>query len=121
MCADGTDMFGIGTQDKSFSALKTGGVGGAKSLFWQQMISNVFGIPLTDMSLSGGAALGAAILGGVAGGVWKDVVSATDEVIKKGATVIPLPDSHELYKKYHELYKKLYSSLKENYKELSAI
>lgn len=93
--------------------------GGAKSPLWRQMISDVYGIPLTDMSKGGGASLGAAILGGVAGGAYADVQSACARVIKGGKVTVPDNERHKTYAKFCSLYRDLYASLADDYKKLS--
>ncbi len=95
--------------------------GGAKSPIWRQMIADIYSVPLSDMSKGGGASLGAAILGGVAGGVWDNVQTACKEVIKSADITLPDEENHKLYKKYYELYKKLYPSLRNNYTDLANI
>ncbi|MBE6558729.1 MAG: xylulokinase [Ruminococcaceae bacterium] len=95
--------------------------GGAKSPLWRQMISDVYGISLTDMSKGGGASLGAAILGGVAGGAYPDVPSACARVIKGGSVTTPDKDRHEAYAKFFSLYRDLYASLADDYKKLSVL
>ena len=92
--------------------------GGAKSPLWRQMISDVYGIPLTDMSKGGGASLGAAILGGVAGGAYPDVQTACTRVIKGGNITAPDKDRHEAYAKFFSLYRDLYASLADDYGKL---
>lgn len=95
--------------------------GGAKSPFWRQMIADVYGIPLTDMSRGGGASLGAAILGGVAGGAYRDVPSACAAVIKGGAVSTPDASHHFAYAAYLTQYRSLYSTLAPQFKTLSVL
>ena len=95
--------------------------GGAKSPMWRQMIADVYGIPLTDMSQGGGASLGAAILGGVAGGAYPDVQTACARVIKGSTVTFPHAQRHNAYVPYMALYRDLYTSLADNYKKLSVL
>ena len=95
--------------------------GGAKSPLWRQMIADVYGIPLTDMSKGGGASLGAAILGGVAGGAYPDVQTACARVIKGSKVTSPDAQRHNAYAPYVALYRDLYISLADNYKKLSVL
>ncbi len=95
--------------------------GGAKSRMWRDMIADVFGTETTDMSHGGGAALGAALLGGAAGGAYADLFQACGQAVKCGAVSKPDQNRHERYHSYAKLYKKLYQSLKEDFKMLSKL
>lgn len=95
--------------------------GGAKSPLWRQMIADVYGIPLTDMAKSGGASLGAAILGGVAGGAYTDVRSACERAVHGGGVTLPDADRHTSYEKVYGLYRRLYTSLAADFKALAQL
>lgn len=95
--------------------------GGAKSPLWRQMIADVYGIPLTDMAKSGGASLGAAILGGVAGGAYTDVRSACERAVHGGGVTLPDADRHTSYEKVYGLYRRLYTSLAADFKTLAQL
>lgn len=69
-------------------AIRLGG-GGARSPFWRQMQADVYGAPVTLPNTEEGPALGAAIMGGVAAGVWPSVHAACDELIHDTLTVEP--------------------------------
>ncbi len=56
--------------------------GGARSDYWMQMLSDIFGIPTVRLRVDEGPAFGSAILAGVGIGVWRDVVSACEEVVR---------------------------------------
>ena len=45
--------------------------GGARSELWLQIVASVLELPLERVAVEEGAAYGAALLGGVAGGVWR--------------------------------------------------
>ena len=47
--------------------------GGARSDLWLAIVASVLELPLERVAVDEGAAFGAAILGGVAAGVWPDV------------------------------------------------
>lgn len=95
--------------------------GGAKSPVWRQMIADVYNIPLTDMHKNAGACLGAAILGGVAGGGYADVASACNTAVRHGATTYPDAERHRMYMNYANLYSKLYQSLKDDFATLTSL
>jgi len=95
--------------------------GGGKSMFWQQMLCDVYGIPIKTMQSNEGAALGAAILGGCAAGVYGSVAEGCDRVIKAKEPALPNKERTLEYRKIYEIYSLLYPALKESFKQLSEI
>ena len=93
--------------------------GGAKSVFWRKMLADVYGIPVKVMQSSEGAALGAAILGGVAGGVYQSVEEGCDRVVKAGDVTEFDAARHGEYMKYYQIYHSLYPSLKGAFSEFA--
>ena len=63
--------------------------GGARNAFWRQMQCDVFNTHLVKMAIDEGAAFGAALLGGVAGGLWPDVPAACAATVHTQAPVGP--------------------------------
>ncbi|WP_029542776.1 xylulokinase [Selenomonas sp. AB3002] len=94
--------------------------GGSKSALWRQMLANMYGCPVKVGAEAGGAALGAAILGGVAAGVFEDVPSACRRFVGTTSVCQPKADANAFYAKEHEVYKKLYKSLEPCYAELAS-
>ncbi len=93
--------------------------GGAKSPLWRQMIADVYGIPLTDASAGGGAALGAAILGAVAGGAYPDVPVACAHMVRNGEVTVPSVENHTAHAQYVAAYRALYRSLSSDFAALA--
>ena len=93
---------------------KTGRIsgGGARSALWTQIIASVLQIPLEPVAVDEGAAFGAAILGGVAAGVWPDVPTAVQATVKPRAQIEPVPDWIEPYQEQRERFRALYPALK---------
>ena len=58
------------------------------------------------------SALGAAILAGVAIGVYDSYEQAIKATVKIKATYQPRPEIHQIYKRQHEIYKQLVEALK---------
>ena len=52
--------------------------GGGRGMLWLEIVASVLGIPLELTRADEGAAYGAALLGGVAAGVWGDAREAVD-------------------------------------------
>lgn len=93
--------------------------GGSKSSIWIGMLSGVFNLPVKTSNCSDGAALGAAILAGVAVGIYESIDSACESIVKYSS---PLKeDNPEEYDKFYAIYKKLYTSLKNDFCDLSDI
>jgi len=85
--------------------------GGARSRLWLRIVASVLGVPLELTESEEGSALGAALLGGVAGGVFADVDDAVDRCVRVTSTVEPDPAWHEAYRSAHERYRALYPAL----------
>ncbi|MHC1695908.1 MAG: xylulokinase [Eubacteriales bacterium] len=108
---------GMGVRPSSVTA--TGG--GAKSALWRTIMSDVFGLDVSVAPSTEGAALGAAILGGVAGGVYKSVADGCAAAIHegKGGTISPDESRAAKYAGMYGVYAKLYPALRDCYKLLS--
>ncbi len=94
--------------------------GGAKSVLWRRIITDVFDVGTVLLERRTGAPYGDAILAGVATGIFKDF-----SVAKQWATTIdPMePDSqaHADYMERFALFKQVYQDLKEDFVELARI
>jgi len=95
--------------------------GGGQSELWRQMQADIFKTDITTINSKEGGALGVAILAGVASGIYPDVVSACDNIIKVTKTQHVNESNSQKYKKSYELYKKLYVSLKDDFKQIKGI
>jgi xylulokinase len=95
--------------------------GGSRSAFWRQMQSDVFRLPLMAMAIDEGAAFGAALLGGVAGGVWADVPAACAALVRTKSPVEPSREAVSIYRKYYPVYRGLYRSLKRHFDRVARI
>ena len=95
--------------------------GGGKSAFWQKVICDTYNMPIITLKNDESASLGAAILGGVAGGVYKTVAEGCEKTVSVKNQITPDSANHNEYMKYFGIYKKLYPALKNEYKALSNI
>ena len=95
--------------------------GGAKSPFWRQMMADVFHTPVKTVHNTEGPALGAAILAGVAAGLYKDVPTACAELIHEGEPLAPIAENEKAYEAYYEMFRKLYPALKDSYAQLAKL
>jgi xylulokinase len=87
--------------------------GGARSDLWLRIVASVLGIPLERTAVEEGAAYGAALLGGVAGGVFEDVHDAVARCVRVTGTVEPEPAWREAYDEGYERFRLLYPALHE--------
>jgi xylulokinase len=95
--------------------------GGAKSAFWQQMLTDLYGMPIHVGESSEGAALGAAILAGCAAGVYPSVEDGCRSAVRSKLVFDPNEQNHDVYMQYYALYNRLYPSLKEHFADLQGI
>lgn len=93
--------------------------GGAKSSLWRQMMADLYESPVYTLGSDEGPALGAAILAGVASGVFDSVQSACEHMVKTAGET--LPNNTESYKPYYEVYTQLYEALKPCFHKISSL
>ncbi len=95
---------------KPVSARVSGGA--ARSELWLRIVASVLGVPLERLEVEEGAAFGAALLAGVAGGTFASVAEATEATVRVRATVEPEPDWARVYAEGYERYRALYPALR---------
>ena len=86
--------------------------GGARSRLWLTILASVLELPLERLAVEEGAAHGAALLGGVAGGVWPDVDTAVAAAVRPRETIGPVAEWVEPYRRARERYRALYPALR---------
>ena len=86
--------------------------GGARSRLWLRIVASVLGVPLELTESEEGSAFGAALLGGVAAGVFADVHDAVERCVRVRDTVEPNPGWRETYAGLQDRYRALYPALK---------
>jgi xylulokinase len=88
--------------------------GGARSDLWAKITASVLELPLQRVAVDEGAAFGAAILGGVAAGVWPSVQDAVAATVRpRGERIEPDPQWVEIYREQRPKFRKLYPALKD--------
>ena len=85
--------------------------GGARSGLWLQIVASALELPLERVAVEEGAAYGAALLGGVAAGVWNDVDAAVAATVRTGARIEPVEAWIEPYREARERFRALYPAL----------
>lgn len=96
--------------------------GGARSPFWRQMLADVLGCTIQTSPLAlEGPALGAAILAGVCAGVYDDVASAADAIVRPGQSCAADKAACARYEPFYRLYTGLYPALKGSFSALAQL
>jgi xylulokinase len=95
--------------------------GGGKSPFWRQMLSDVYGREISVPESDEGAALGVAILAGVAAGIYETVEAGCRAAVRMKSKVQPCEHSHAEYMRYYKIYGELYPAIKENLRKLAEL
>lgn len=86
--------------------------GGAKSSLWRQIIADVLGVELATTNAQEGPAFGAALLAGVATGIYPSVQQACEATVQVVAQTPPRPEIEHIYARAYETYQALYPALK---------
>lgn len=95
--------------------------GGGKSPFWHRMLTDLYGIPVHTMQSAEGAALGVAILAGVAAGVYPSVEEGCARATRKNEPLLPDREAHDEYLAVYRVYSSLYPALKESFGALAKL
>lgn len=95
--------------------------GGGSSPLWRQMLADTYDCNVQTIASKEGPALGAAILAGVAAGIYPDVQQACRKIIKTNPAQQPIAENIAVYENYYQLYRKLYPSLKDHFRALTAL
>lgn len=85
--------------------------GGARSELWLRIVAAVLELPLERTAADEGAAFGAALLGGVAAGVWTDPHAAIAEAVTPVDTIEPNTEWSARYRELRAAYTTLYPAL----------
>ncbi len=101
----------IGEQGLELEQVRATG-GGAKSPLWRQIIADVLGVELVTTNAQEGPAFGAALLAGVASGVYPSVEQACEATVRVGERTVPRPEAQRIYAQSYETYRALYPALK---------
>jgi xylulokinase len=102
----------------SISGFQTVG-GGARSGIWNQIKADVMDKGVRPMSVRETAVLGAAMLGGIVAGVYKDYKDAVKQAAASPSQAYkPNPQLYPLYTSLFEVYKGLYLDVRERFRQL---
>jgi xylulokinase len=99
----------LGTSDDDLRAVG----GGARSELWLQLQADIYGRPVHRTAIDEGPAYGAALLGGVAAGVFRDVAEACALVRLRDEVVEPDAGRARLYDELFAIHAGLYPATRE--------
>ena len=85
--------------------------GGAKSPLWRQIIADVLGVELVTTNATEGPAFGAALLAGVASGVYASIEQACDTTVHILDRTVPRSEVEVVYAVAFATYQALYPAL----------
>ena len=86
--------------------------GGARSELWLRIIASTLGLPLELTAVEEGAAYGAALLGGIAGGVYENAAQAVEAAVSVRGVIEPVEEWREPYEAGYATFRGLYPALK---------
>jgi xylulokinase len=85
--------------------------GGTKSPLFSQIICDVLGRPVELLRERECSVLGAALLGAVAAGCFKDVEEAVSRMVAVTTRLEPYPENRQVYDNLYELFREAYGAL----------
>jgi xylulokinase len=85
--------------------------GGARSELWLKICASVLGLPLQRTAVDEGSAYGAALLAGVAAGVFADVGEAVERCVRVRNEIEPDPAWQKAYDSIYGRFRSLYPAL----------
>ncbi|MBI9105648.1 MAG: hypothetical protein JEZ04_02830 [Spirochaetales bacterium] len=88
--------------------------GPTKSEVWNQIQSDIYGIPVDTLKVGDATVLGAAILGGVGAGVFSSIEEGADKMVVLDKRYQPNMENHEVYNKLYDVYCRAYDGLNNN-------
>lgn len=86
--------------------------GGARSELWLRIVASVLELPLQRTAVDEGAAFGAALLAGVAAGLWRDPADAVAATVGTHGEIDPDPVWVAAYAELRDRYRSLYPALR---------
>jgi len=95
--------------------------GGARSALWRRILADTLDLPVRRVVAEESPAYGAALLAGVASGVWRDLDEATALVQLRPEQDEPDPVGVRVYADYAALYRTLYPALRDAMGRLTAL
>jgi xylulokinase len=86
--------------------------GGARSRPWLEIVASVLGLPIELTVVEEGSAYGAALLSGIASGVFENARAAVEACVRVRDTIEPNTEWASIYAEGHARFRSLYPSLR---------
>ena len=86
--------------------------GGARSRLWREIVASVLGVPLELTEVEEGSAYGAAMLGGVAAGIFADAREAVERCVRVRERIEPIGEWADAYGSGYARFRDLYPALR---------
>ena len=86
--------------------------GGSRSRLWLQIVATALELPLEIMATDQGSAFGAALLGGVASGVYRDLEQAADACVRVTEVIDPVDAWIDPYREARRRFRAYYPALR---------
>ena len=93
--------------------------GGVRSVLWRQLQADIYGESIYRTEVDEGPAYGAALLGGIAAGVYSNVAEARSVVRLRDEVTEPDLERTRIYEEYHQAYRSRYPAQKDATQKLS--
>ena len=106
--------------DAQFSEVRVIG-GGASSDLWNQIKADVLGLPYVRLQREDISALGCAIMGGHAVGIYPDMAAAAGRLARTTSRSEPRPGHHRHYQSYVAAYTQAFDQLRGLYQTLTPL
>jgi len=108
------------TQGTQIEAMRVIG-GGARGRFWNQLMANIYGMPIQRMSfLEEATSMGAALAGGIGVGLYSDY-SMIDQMNPVAEIIEPDPAQQAAYREIFPVFEATYQALVPIYDQLDAL
>jgi len=95
--------------------------GGANSVVWNQIKADVLGLPYARLQREDVAALGCALMGGNAVGIYPDMAAAARQFAQVVSRVESRPAYHHFYRDYTTIYRQAFDSLRSIHQNLTPL
>lgn len=95
--------------------------GGARSPLWLRLQADIYNAPIHRTTSDEGPSYGAALLAGVAAGIYKNVEEASSQVKLREDITEPDPEHARVYEEYYEVYRSLYPANRSSMRRLTEL
>lgn len=88
--------------------------GATNSSLWNQIQSDIYDLEVSTLKIKDAAVLGAAIMGGVGVGIFKDIREGVSKMVKTEEKYVPDKNNVEIYNEIYNIYCNIYNSFEDN-------